>query len=270
MYKLPKSLADVNTSKPGFYDDPRFIELEQQDPDTLNEYARFVRGQAYTAQYLSDARAKITNTARFIYDRLVKDGRLGACVDASMVLSRFLERQGIWNYVTKGALTISFDPKSGFGPRYLSPIMGPENPAVAGHAWVYAPPFEIVDITVSRQPYKSSESALIGGPIFADNTTVASADVNDLMDGDAIDIFVSQARRRPTMTDIDQHIDPGILRRIKEFGAREFSRGACRFKYVACAMGAPDLPLEKAANLVLSNKKPIDLWNDFSATLTAG
>jgi hypothetical protein len=102
----------------------------------LEAYADFVEGRDYTEEYLASAEKCIERTVEFLFGRLASDGRKGACIDASCVLSRFLERQGIWNYMVKGGLTVVFPPKSGLARTYFSPIMAKENPAVAGHVWV--------------------------------------------------------------------------------------------------------------------------------------
>ena len=50
------------------------------------------------------------------------EGRLGACIDLSMVLSRILDAEGIWNYVVKGSLTLTFPRSVQPGPIYFWPI----------------------------------------------------------------------------------------------------------------------------------------------------
>jgi hypothetical protein len=87
----------IGTAKPGFYDDPKFLAAEKNDPTLLEAYADFVESMDFEAAYLTSAERCIEYTARFLYERLVSDGRKGACIDASCVLSRFLERQGVWN-----------------------------------------------------------------------------------------------------------------------------------------------------------------------------
>jgi hypothetical protein len=51
-----------------------------------------------------------------------------------------------------------------------------------------------------------------------------------------------------------------------DYGALEVSIQDTRLRYFACAITAPDLPLEKARNLSLSGKWPIEVWREFEKT----
>jgi hypothetical protein len=109
----------VDCNNPGFYDHPNFLKVEAQFPEFLNNYARFVQQRHYDDDYLERARREIPVIARVLYEELLRDGRQGACVDMSGVLSRILEREGLWNFAVKGSLTVSFPRGSGMGDRYF-------------------------------------------------------------------------------------------------------------------------------------------------------
>ena len=249
----------VNTSKPGFYDQPAFLAAEKTDPALLEAYADFVEERVHSKDYLASAERAVEQTTTFLYERLLADGRKGACVDISLVLSQFLERQGIWNYLVKGALTVVFPPSSGFDPRYFCPLTFGNNPAVTGHAWVCAPPFRIVDLTLTMQPYTGGEEKYLDGPVLAKSGRPTSVTAVDLFDSPP------PGYPYPTLKDA-QESDPTLLKRIKRYGAIEVPVRHTRLRYFACSPSAPDLPLEKARNLNLSGKWPIELWNDFEKT----
>src|SRR6266511_5404545 len=118
--KLSQEFArhGIDVTKPGFYDDPQFLEQEKSNPDFLDNYASFVRNRPYDGAYLVKARAEIPVIAEAVHAELVTDGRLGACVDVGMMLSRILEQEGYWNYQVKGSLTIEFPPKHVIKPKY--------------------------------------------------------------------------------------------------------------------------------------------------------
>ncbi|MGB8783360.1 MAG: hypothetical protein WCD02_09580 [Terriglobales bacterium] len=143
----------IDFSHPGFCDTPEFQAVERDDPTFLNSYAMYVRRLEFSAEYMDRARAVIQATADFLYAELVADGRRGACVDISGLILRFLEHQGIWCHVTCGALKIEFPQESGIRPKWFFPLMHRDNNAFTGHAWIYAPPYTVVDISVSLQPY---------------------------------------------------------------------------------------------------------------------
>src|SRR5690242_9743445 len=88
--------------RPGFYDAPEFIAQEQQDPRMLELYAAYVEARPYDATYLANATALVHRLASFMAERLQRDGRLGACADASGVALRILEREGVWAYMVDG------------------------------------------------------------------------------------------------------------------------------------------------------------------------
>lgn len=254
----------IDTSTPGFYDDPVFMQAEQRDPTMLEAYADFVSEMRLPETYLAEARDRVQKTTAFLHEKLVADGRKGACVDASMVLSRFLERQQVWNYIATGALTLEFPPNSGIKRKHFSPIMLRGNPAVAGHVWVVAPPFKVVDLTVSMQPYEYGEEKYLSGVLLAETGESIEIEAISLYDTDVIDDFVARRGAPPTLRDVRAY-DPMLLNRIARYGPVGVTVGEVRLKYVPCAISAPDSPLEDARNLCLSGKYPGDLWREFEA-----
>ena len=254
----------IDTSKPGFYDDPTFMAAERADPRMLEAYADFVEERDYTEDYIASAETCVERTAQFLYERLASDGRKGACIDASCVLSRFLERQGVWNYMVKGGLTVVFPTKSGLARAYFSPIMSHDNPAVAGHVWVCAPPFRVVDLTVSLQPYKKgAEKYLTPGPLLAKAPQgrpfeLTATDLFDPSD----DYQAAYGRPHPTLQQAKRD-DPKLFERIERYGAIEVPFQDAQLRYFACGISAPDLPLEEIRSLSLSGKWPNEVWSDF-------
>src|SRR6266540_116994 len=101
---------------------------EQRDPEFLVRYAEFVNLRRATPEYEAFARSQTVKAAAFLHERLVKDGRPGACVDISGLLSRFLDRLGVWNYVVKGGLVLEFSAATGFRPRISGRSWRPEIP----------------------------------------------------------------------------------------------------------------------------------------------
>jgi len=142
---------------PGFYDHQRFLRAEGVDPAFIQKYARYIESQEYDEAYLTRCRREIPEIARIVWEELIADGRLGACIDIGMILSRILEREGFWNYMVKGSLTISFPEATGHPRRRFYSWDVVARAFDAAHAWIVAPPYAIVDIsskaaTVSGQP----------------------------------------------------------------------------------------------------------------------
>ena len=51
----------IDTSKPGFYDHPKFLEAEKKGAEFLLNYAFFVNAKPYTPEYLQSARDVIVD-----------------------------------------------------------------------------------------------------------------------------------------------------------------------------------------------------------------
>lgn len=136
----------IDPSQVAFYDSPIFRAHEDQDPRILNTYAEHVEAKEYSAEYLLSAHKKIEAVAHAVGAAIRRDGRQGACVDASMMIGRMLDRLGVWNYVAKATLTIEFPDRSGIDPIYF-PDMDPTRQFAAAHMIVVAPPFGIIDVT---------------------------------------------------------------------------------------------------------------------------
>jgi hypothetical protein len=164
---------------PGFCDHPSFLAVERGNPDYLNHYAAFVVKRNYDPDYLARAKVVIEEAAAFLGGELVKHGRLGACVDMAGIFSRILEEERIWSCCVTGSLTIAFPHGSGIATRYFCPVY--HGSFVAGHAWLYAPPFTIVDITVRQQPYRGKEKHYIPERVLTTDDTPADVDVHDIV-----------------------------------------------------------------------------------------
>ena len=92
----------IDYSRPGFYDSDEFVEQEKKDDSYLENYAAFVLLRSYPKDYIARARSVIRDVSEFLFSRLSKDGRLGACVDMAATLTRFLDRQEVWNFPVSG------------------------------------------------------------------------------------------------------------------------------------------------------------------------
>ena len=258
----------VDTSKPGFYDDPNFLKAERQNPELLELYGAFIQAQKFDRNYLQRAERVIRSAVEFLHERLNSENQLGRCVDASIVLMRFLERQGIWSYAAKGALTIFFDKSTRVSTCYFAPIMMPGNPAVAGHVWLHAPPFAIADFAVQLQPYRGNERKHLPPYVLAMQTTPCKHTSSDLMEPEAVQDFWLKRGRPPTLDDIETQI-PGISDAVRRLGAGEVRYGKAVMRYVATGVSAPQEPLEEWRNLKVTGKYPVELYEEFITQLDA-
>ena len=82
---------NIPIQKPGFYDHPNFKAIEENNPAFLNCHARFVQQQPRDKAYDDRVKILVPKIAKTLHQELEAEGRFGACVDLSMVLSRILD-----------------------------------------------------------------------------------------------------------------------------------------------------------------------------------
>ena len=243
---------------PGFCDHPNFLKAEREDPSFLNNYAAFVAVQPYTEEYLRHARHVITSASNILYDELKSNGRLGACVDISGIFSRILEKEGIWSCGIKGSLTISFPPKSNEEKTYFWSVDHGE--FVAGHAWIYAPPFSIVDVAVKQQPYSGRKAEYLPNINLIESASAASVEVEDIISPTAIAELQMQGVRHSQYFNVvaSQMRD---IQKVFPAQSVEHSSGS-HMKYCPVAIHASDTPLEEMRNMTFNRKTPLQLYNE--------
>ena len=249
------SKQNIPFDTPGFYDHPTFLTHEQQDPQFLELYARYVEARPYDAGYLADAAAKIGIAANALALAVEADGRLGACVDASGMLGRMLDRLGIWNYVAKATLTITFPPDSGITDRYFWTF--DQGNFAAPHAIVVAPPFGIVDVTIRHQDYEASEGDHLPPLVLAREWTPAKWTPEDLanfeilaalaLQGASFDAFLR--RYKPSMKDVMRALPP-----------RQIKWGDTLLKYVVVAVGGTIEALEGITGYKPSGRTALQIF----------
>jgi hypothetical protein len=223
----------------GFCDTPGFLEREQRDPRYLELYARYVEARAYDAAYLDDARQKITAVAEGVRAAVEADGRQGACVDASGMIGRMLDRLGIWNYVAKSTLTIDFPAAAGLSPRYFWSF--DHGKFAAPHAFVIAPPFYVVDVTARYQGYDSRRAALVPARVLADTFEAARWQPEDLANHDLLEEL---HRRRIPFDVFLARQNPGMVTMLAQLPTRLVRSEGTSLKYAIVAVGGYIEPLE--------------------------
>ena len=92
----------IDFRKPGFYDTPQFQAVEREHPAFLKSYADFIQNLTLSAKYVDRARQIVRDTAEFLFNELVADGRKGACVDISGLVLR-----GFWSVRGFGVMSSS-------------------------------------------------------------------------------------------------------------------------------------------------------------------
>ena len=247
----------ISFDLPGFCDDPLFFEVERGNPHYLNHYAAFVAKRPYEPNYLRRAKAIIDNAVSRLYTELVGHGRLGACVDISEILFRILEQEKIWSCCIKGSLTITFPRKAGIDTLYFWSV--DHGNFVAGHAWLCAPPYMVVDISVRLQPYRGNEANYIPDRVMTTDTSPVLVDVDDIVSPSVQ--WELLAYGIPS----DQHLSevaPLIPDIYNSFPAVVVSGlNGASLKYSPVAIHAPEDKLPDMENMLFRDMTPWQLYH---------
>jgi len=169
----------IDTSAPGFYNDPIFLKIERKTPSILNEYNKFVMVKKYSDEYLIFVKKKIDIIVNILFDELSKSSRIGACIDISQILMLILEKEGIWSCMFDGSMTIEYSKELKITNTYFYTV--DYGDYSAAHAWIAAPPYKIIDLSISFQNYEYSEKPYIPKYILTDYVTNAEIQAIDIV-----------------------------------------------------------------------------------------
>lgn len=246
---------------PGFYNDKAFLKAEQREPELLDRYAEYVLARGQDADV--DVEGVVRTTCDFLFTALCRHGRLGACIDISTLVSEFLGRQRVWSFVATGGARVDF-PKVHSPELRMSPITAPDNPASTGHAWVVAPPFQVLDLTIFLQPYPPSVLSYVPHEyVAARGMGRIEPELEDLVDPE-VEAEVRQAGGLRYLR--TNH--PKIFARATRFGAYALDAEDVRVRWVATSVIANDKPLEEWRTIQLDGLWPSALWAAFETAAT--
>lgn len=240
---------------PGFYDHPNFIAVEKINPEYLNNYARFVHDRIRSKDYDRLVKKKAPIIAQIFHEKLKSNGRLGACVDISSLISRALEAEGIFNFVVKGSLTIDFPKKSKITRKYFWSVDTGE--FTAAHAWVVAPPLYVIDASVHLQPYTDGEAKYLPILVCSEAPVGPRGVLEDVV---APEIRAYAMRMGIPPAKILDQVSPGTSAFMNIFPARTEVHENTTLKFVPVAVTAPDLPFMEMKPMNFNGKSGYEVY----------
>jgi len=248
---------DIPIGLPGFYDHPNFIEIENSNDFFLANYARFVSTLSFDENYIAKARNKIPIIVNELYAQMANDNHIGRCIDISAVLSRILEKEELWNFVFKGSLSIEFPEQSNISNKYFWSV--DRGDFAARHAWVYAPPYNVIDLSVRQQPYFENEIDFLPNYVIAEDMVITEATTHEIISPEVIDHLISCGI--PLANQLE-HVNNETPAFIELFPSKSISIHGVSFKYIPIAGLANDCPLEGIANINFQEKTPLQVYNE--------
>jgi len=169
--KLKHAFREIGIANlvPGFYDDPAFLQAEQQVPSLLDAYAEYsVLAAAMDSE--TEVEQKVRRVVSFLSPLVAAHGENGKCMPTTLLVQRFLDAEGIWNFPQKGGVVVAFPDGSKLPPKEWDPTDCSEG--TFGHTWNVAPPF-IIDLTISKQFYSAAEQPYVEGDVFVKEVSTA-------------------------------------------------------------------------------------------------
>lgn len=238
----------VRLDGPGADLSPAFMRAEASDPELLHAYGRFIALRPRDAAYDDFVRDRVKSLADFLHACVMNDSREGACIDASMALGRMLDAEGVWNFLVKGSVKVTFPDE--LGSQYLWTLMQHGNPATAGHVWVCAPPFQIIDITLAKQPYPQKLKQHVGGYVLGEKPRRGSFTASDFAEPEVLEAMVAEGVP-PTLESICR-LDPSLAQRMKDLGCWEVHHARLRLLYMGAAVSISDGTLDALQTPIFS------------------
>lgn len=225
----------ITSRDPGFYDDPHFMAAESDDPRFLENYAEWVNLRPRSAEYDDHVRHIVPRLAQMVFAKVEALGQHGRCVDASNLLSRSLDRLGVWNYIAVGAFNVGLTAFPKLERRYFWVVDElDEGAGQLGHVWVVAPPFPIVDVTIKVQGWNPDFERAMPDLIASETCKHIRMDVQDMVANEFLYQFAQQnagrvpndlhLQMRPYLRDFEQ-VFPGVAVKTIHIQARYLPTG---------------------------------------------
>lgn len=253
--QLQQEFADarISTDEPGFYEDGQFIRREQKDPQYLDNYARYVLQQQYPPSYFDRAEPIIHVVSEELQLALKEDGSPESYDEAPYVMSRILEREGVWNFVASGSLTMTFPSGSGFEPFSFPAVELRNGRAIdCSYRWIVAPPFQIVDISIQACQYPNPFNHLLPKIVWESEGEVTVGDPSDIFSAKSLKEIAAEGIT--TEEALNRHFPTYRSRFAPDFPARIVARLDTQLKYVPTRVLVSEKSLEQFTGFQLQGR----------------
>ncbi len=244
----------IDVSAPGFYDDPRFIAEERRDSRMLETYGEWVIHRERSEQYDAKVRAVLERLAPLVTARLDRHNWYGSCIAVTGMVTKMLDRLGVWNTVARGSVAIrTVDGRS----RHFATVDESEGTGVeTGHYWLIAPPFRIIDLTLHHQRWRRGDEAfqaLAPKVVLSETAEIVRPRADDVI---APALLQSGTDREMHDALPDQRRFGGVL------PACAVDLGGVQLRYIASGITAPDVALEQINAAGTAGVPAIQVWDE--------
>lgn len=232
----------VDTSVPGFYDHPAFLEQERSDPQFLALYGEWVRLRPRSATEDDRTREIIKKLSEMVLAWVEATGRTGLCVDTTNLMTRTLDRLGVWNYGVVGGFNVGLKSAPQRGRQYLWTMDDLGRGATQlGHAWVAAPPFDVVDVTIKAQGWPSDFATAMPHFLLAESCRRTTMRVTDIVSPEHRQMWAMRLGREDA--ELHFRLEPSLKEIERRFPGIEATTEAIVARYLPTGIRASDTPL---------------------------
>lgn len=253
----------IPTDSPEFYNNKNFRIAEGLSDRFFWNFAEYVCARQYSLEYLARAEATIPLIIQFLFEALKKDGRLGACLDASLATAKILEKYGFWTLIQTGSLTIQVPNATHRPTRHWAELRLPSNPAKVGHAWLVVPPFKTIDLTVTRQ--EENEDLVDHLPAFIiakEVEEVEGVSLEDMMDRPLRNAILRSSGNLPSIQEVMKNQVPEFAAYMRRFRPSAVKAGSATLKYFPCRPTAAEESFEKHTGNCFSGRSTPEIFGD--------
>lgn len=257
----------LDTTKLEFYNDAAFLNEERRHPELLWDYEEFVLKRRYSSDYDARARQTIPRMVDYLFNELVRDGRLGACLDACLSACKILERYGFWNVVQAGSFTAELPDAPSRKIRYW-PEFAPQGSNVkVGHAWLVVPPFKLIDLTLTRQEQNEDLRTMLPSYLIAtDVGPVEGVSFEDMVDIDLKTQWIQRGLPLPSIQQLMAQNKP-VARHLTRFRPFSVKHGTATLKYFPVRPALPEEKFEDQKAHCWSGRQTSEMFRDLAAAI---
>lgn len=263
--RLNTQLTDlgVKTDQFGFCDQYEFLVAEQRNPALLETYAQWVMLRPRDAKYDAHVNYTVPKLAQLVAKVLEEDELEGSCEMACALLTKGLDRLGVWSVGMVGCSTFEVKEENiwrGLHTVDRADFLG----ARLGHIWVCAPPFVVVDASIKRQRWSSDAIYPFVPSIILDShgrktkptpQDVVSADIRVEM----------MATHGSIPNGVIYQLEPNLKTFSETFPATEIVVDNLTARYVPTAANLSDGTMENINGGGERGRVGSEIWNDVIA-----
>jgi hypothetical protein len=258
--RLDQRLKDlgIDTRQHGFFAQSAFLTQQAKDPAFVETYAEWVRLRPRTPEYDAYVRRVVPIVSEIIVAAFKADNCHGWCVAASGMMARMLDRLGVWNYGVLGSTGFAV-PSHGILCGFYRQDFEDFSGVVLGHAWLAAPPYEVIDPTVALQNWGNDPVVAFLPPyVAADKVHVFQPEVLDTLSLRMRDHYA--ATEGQLDDDLHWRLEPHLRDFLQIVPATSVDYGPLQIRYVPSRINLSPEPLELMSTDGGSGRTGRQIW----------